>query len=226
MITKQEIITAFNQYDSTKYSEEFYEYFLHKVYKSIEPDENLKDCVKYLILWFLGKVTTIKAEASVDRVFVKDKIYYLSRTTPNNDNAIEKALDEAHLWAGLSFKNNHLPYENFIKYANNITKNSIILPSFYVHIFKPNDYPIMNDKVWKVYVELTNKSVYLNTKPTLWSHYHQYCSLCSYLRKTHGLTFREIDKGFFVLGNQLKNKVRDEEETISNQLTFDGMDTI
>ena len=115
---------------------------------------------------------------------------------------------------------NHLPYENFIKYADDITKNSIILPSFFVHIFKPEQYPIMNDNVWKVYVELTNKNVYLNTKPTDWPHYQQYCSLCSYLRKAYGLTFRQIDKGFFVLGSQLKNKAREDEDIIDNQLSF------
>ena len=217
MLTKNDIIEALKRYDYIKYSEEFYIYYLEKIRKSIEPDEQLKNAVKYLFLWFLGKVTTEKPDIYMERVYVNDKKFYIHKTTPNNDNAIINAQSEINLWAGLSFKNNHLPYNNLVKYANSITKNSIVLPSFFIHLFKPELFPIMNGKVWKVYIELTSKNVYINTKPAFWSHYSQYTYFCDYLRNLLKLSLREIDKGLWVLGNDFKNKVREKDENIINE---------
>jgi len=223
MLTKTDIIEALKRYDYTKYSEEFYEYYLNEIKKSYEPTTQLKDNIKYLILWFLGKISEEKPEIFIKRVYVNNKKYYILKTTPNNDKAIDKALEDINIWAGLSFKNGHLTYNNFMKYANSLTKNSIVIPSFYVHIFNPEKYPIMNDKVWKVYTELVNKSVYINTKPALWNHYNQYINFCNYLHKTLGLSLRDIDKGLWVLGNDLKNKVKEEVQIENMQFTIKGI---
>lgn len=224
MLTKEDIVQALKKYDSIKYSEEFYSYYLEKISRAFEPNDQLKDCVRYLILWFLGKVTKERPDSFIERVYVNEKKFFILKTTPNNERAIESACDNINLWAGLSFKNNHLPFNNFIQYADTITKNSIVLPSFYVHMFKPNEYPILNGKVWKVYIELMNKNVYINTKPAFWSHYHQYVNFCLYLKETLNLSLREIDKGLWVLGDELKTKAREEEKNlIDNQYMFDGV---
>ena len=209
---KSDILNAIKDYDSNKYSEEFYKFYLGKINRAVEPDEQLETDVRHLFYWFLGKVHTVE-NSPVESVKVGDTLYHISGTAPSNSAGIEEAVKKENLWAGLAFMNGSLPIENFLNYAKSITRHSIVLPAFLIHIFKPLEYPILNSKVWSVYREELGKNVFINTKPKNWDNYLEYVSYCNYLKRRLGLTLREIDKGLWVLGERLKDKARLIEKT-------------
>lgn len=214
---RSEILDAIKDYDSKKYSEEFYNFYLGKISRSVDPGEQLVTDVRHLFHWFLGKVHTSETEAA-EVVEVNGIKYYLSGTAPSNTACIEEAVKKENLWAGLAFKNGNLPIENFLNYAKSITRNSIVMPAFFIHIFKPGEYPILNSKVWAAYREELGKNVFINTKPKNIDNYLEYVSYCSYLKRRLGLSLREIDKGLWVMGERLKEMARQQEKVDGREL--------
>ncbi len=204
---RSEILEAIEAYNSNKHSEEFYNIYLSKISKAVEPDEQLETDVRHLFHWFLGKVST-KQKTGSEAVEIGGVTYYISQAAPSNMESMKKAVEHQNLWAGLAFRNKNLPLENFLNYAGGITKKSIVLPAFYVHIFKPEEYPILNSNVWTVYREELGKSVFINTKPSTWDNYMGYVSSCNYLKNRYNLTLRQIDKGLWVLGERLRSIAR------------------
>lgn len=204
---RSEILQAIGDYNSKKHLEEFYKTYLSRIGKSIEPGEQLETDVRHLFHWFLGKVST-KQSPGTERVEMANTTYYIYKAAPSNMESIKKAVSPENMWAGLAFKNETLPLENFLNYASSITKKSIVLPAFFVHIFKPGEYPILNSNVWTAYREELGKNIYINTKPASWDNYMGYVSYCSYLKRIYGLNLREIDKGLWVIGERLREKAR------------------
>lgn len=207
MPSRSEMLESIEQYNSNKHLEEFYKIYLSKIGKAVEPEEQLEIHVKHLFYWFLGKINT-KSKKGLEAVEIGGITYYISRAAPSNVDSMQRAVRHKNLWAGLAFKNNNLPLENFLNYAGSITKSSIVLPAFYVHIFKPEEYPILNSNVWTAYRERLGKNVFINTKPSTWDNYMGYVSYCNYLKNSYGLTLRQIDKGLWVAGERLKTLAR------------------
>ena len=219
---RSEVLDAIKDYDSKKYSEDFYNFYLKKISRAIEPAEQLETDVRHLFHWFLGKVHTEETSAT-ESVEVNGTVYYISGAAPSNSACIEEAIKKENLWAGIAFKNGILPIENFLNYAKSLTRNSIVLPAFFIHIFRPNEYPILNNKVWAAYREELGKNVFINTKPKNWDNYLEYVGYCTYLKKRLGLSLREIDKGLWVIGERLKDAVRQQdsdEESLSGQINL------
>jgi hypothetical protein len=208
---RSEILQAVGDYNSKKHLEEFYKTYLSKIGKSVEPGEQLETDVRHIFHWFLGKVST-KESPEAEHVEIANTAYYIYKAAPSNMESIKKAVLPENLWAGLAFKNESLPLDNFLNYASAITKKSIVLPAFYVHIFKPYEYPILNSNVWTAYREELGKNVFINTKPVSWDNYMGYISYCSYLKRKYGLSLREIDKGLWVIGERLREKARKDSE--------------
>ena len=156
---RSEILNAIKDYDSKKYSEDFYKFYLNKISRAVEPDEQLEKDVRSLYHWFLGKVRTEPAEVT-EYIEINGMVYYLSGLAPSNDSCVDEAVKKENLWAALAFKNGNLPIENFINYAKSLTSNSIVLPAFYIHMFNPTEYPILNNKVWAAYREELGKNIF------------------------------------------------------------------
>lgn len=212
---RSEVLDAIKDYDSKKYSEDFYNFYLNKISRAVEPAEQLVTDVRHLFHWFLGKVHT-EATAAIESVEVNGTIYFLSGMAPSNNACIEEAVKMENLWAGLAFKNGNLPIENFLNYAKSLTRNSIVMPAFFIHIFNPMDYPILNNKVWAAYREELGRNVFINTKPKNWDNYLEYVGYCNYLKRRLGLSLREIDKGLWVIGERLKDIARQQDKEDNN----------
>lgn len=201
--TKDDLNRAASFFNEKKYSHEFYQHFLKVVGSAKEVTQELREAVRYLMNWKLGKVSS-KQKPTSEVVVIKGNTYYLSGTTPQNRLAIEKSLDEELLQSGLMFRDQKISYEQFKKEVDSITGTSIVLPTFYTHIWQPADYPILDIKVWRTYKWNKGDIVSKHTKPHSWRHYEEYISFFNGLVADAEEDWRECDKGLWMMGEKLK----------------------
>lgn len=201
--TKDELTKAASFFNEKKYSLEFYKYFLGEIGSAKEVTQELRDAVRYLMYWKLGKVSSKQKQTS-EVVVIEGNTYYLSGTTPQNRLAIEKSLDDKLLQCGLDFRDQSLTYEQFKKEVNSITATSIVLPTFFTHIWKPDVYPILDVKVWRTYKWNKGEVVLKHTKPYSWRHYEEYTSFFNGLVSDVEEEWRDCDKGLWMIGEKLK----------------------
>ncbi|MBT2642884.1 hypothetical protein J7I80_11655 [Bacillus sp. ISL-41] len=201
--TKDELTQAASFFNEKKYSHEFYNHFLGVVSREKEVTQELRDAVRYLMYWKLGKVSS-KQQPTSEVVVVEGNTYYVSGTTTQNRLAIEKSLVEDLLEMGLKFRNQEITYEQFKDEVDSITGTSIVLPAFYIHIWQPADFPILDIKVWRTYKWNKGEVVLKHTKPTSWRHYEEYISFFNGLVADVDKEWRDCDKGLWMLGEKLK----------------------
>jgi hypothetical protein len=204
--TKDELNKAASFFNEKKYSHEFYQHFLEVVGSAKEVTQELRDAVRYLMYWKLGKVSS-KQKPTSEFVVIEGNTYYFSGTTPQNRLAIEKSLDDKLLWYGLEFRNQNITYEQFKTEVDSITGTSIVLPTFFTHIWKPANYPILDIKVWRTYKWNKGDIVSKHTKPHSWRHYEEYISFFNGLVSDAEEDWRECDKGLWMMGEKLKVRI-------------------
>lgn len=171
--------------------------------ESISP--HLEEAVRYLLNWKLGKISKKQTPSSMIIPWTDEKgtKYYLQGTTSSNNHAIDKALSKNLLELGIKFRDNQITYEEFKSKVDSITKTSIVLPTFFIHLWKPAEYPILDVKVWRVYLWNQGKAVSKNSKPLSWSHYEQYTNFFNDLITKTGLEWRDVDKGLWSIGDDI-----------------------
>lgn len=162
--TKDELTKAASFFNEKKYSHEFYRHFLEVAGSAKEVTPELRDAVRYLMYWKLGKVSS-KQKPTSEVVVIEGNTYFVSGTTPQNRLAIEKSLKDELLQYGLEFRDQKISYEQFKNEVDSITGTSIVLPTFYTHIWQPADYPILDVKVWRTYKWNKGEVVLKHTKP-------------------------------------------------------------
>lgn len=130
--------------------------------------------------------------------------YIFSKTTLANTKAIVKAKSRYTIKMAILFRDDKISDQEFIRVAKMITKSSIVLPVFLLHIWKPGEFPILDKNVWRVYKKREkNEIIYKNTKPASWKNYKEYRDFFNNLIKITGLSSRVIDKGLMVMGDKL-----------------------
>lgn len=199
------IINASKEYDEFNYPEEFYKYHLEILKITRIINNELLNAIKYLFFWKLGKITLKKTSKSIFTGYQdsKNQKYFFTNTTSNNNKAIEKAINKNNIEAAFKFRDNNLDYGKFKLISYKITVTSIVLPIFYIHIWKPEKYPILDKKVWRVYCKEIGKPISKNTKPENLSDYEKYLKFFNDIISTSKLDWRTIDKGLWVLGDNL-----------------------
>lgn len=200
--TEEELKQAASGFNEAKYSHELYHYFLDVVCRETGVTEQLRDAVKNLIYWKLGKVSTKKTPAGEQKV-ANGITYYVSSGTGSHHNFIEKATSDEMLKNGLKFRESELSYEDFKPVVARMTKTSIVLPTFFTHIWNPSVYPIFDVKVWKTYKWNKGEILKKNTKPISWRHYEDYAEFFKGVVKDSELEWRDVDKGLWSIGDKL-----------------------
>ena len=186
MLDRQSIEEAAQEYPGSKYPEVPYLSGLFIVERAQHPDPALIEAVRSLFEWKLARFST---------------------RAPNR-KASESAVQEPRLKAGISFRDGAMGFEQFSHIAAQLTSTSIVLPAFYVHIWRPAAYPILDEKVWKVFCRERGLPVAKNTKPRSWVHYEAYRSFFADLVNRTGLDCRTLDRGLWVLGGELKKSLK------------------
>ena len=195
---KESILAAAKKYDEYKYPEDFYIENLEVLKRVKEINEETLIAIKNLFFWKLGK---IKISNPLDKLKkLQNEEYHYINTTQKNYLAIEKAFDLDRVKSGLEFRDDKLSYGNFKLTVNQITETSIVLPAFYIHIWKPQKFPMIDIKVWKVYIHSIGKPVFKYTKPKNFNDYEKYLIFFKNLLKDTGLDWRTVDKGLWVIG--------------------------
>jgi hypothetical protein len=218
MLTADVLKRILCDYDSEKYPEEFYTYYSEVLRSAVAVDESVRQAVKYLFFWKLGKVSIRRTPHSSPLEFCdsQGRQFYSTPTTRGNEEAVAKAIELSRLGKALEFRDGKSTYDTFKQYATDLTKWSIVLPAFYVHIWRPPEYPILDVNVWKAFLVETGHVVRRNTKPRSWLHYESYTVFFRGLVDSTGLSWRTIDRALWALGsNPKRGLTSDEAEPIS-----------
>lgn len=97
-----------------------------------------------------------------------------------------------------------LPYEAFREAAARLTASTIVLPTFYVHIWRPHEYPILDVRVWRVLCREQGRTVSKHTAPRSWDHYKAYTQFFWETVARTELDWRVVDRGLWVLGGDVE----------------------
>ena len=96
------------------------------------------------------------------------------------------------------------PTFTFREVAAELTASTIVLPTFYVHIWRPSEYPILDVRVWRVICREQGRSVSRYTKPRSWTHYEAYRQFFWDTVARTKLDWRVVDRGLWVLGGDVE----------------------
>lgn len=185
MLDRHSIEDAAREYDATKYPEAPYRLGLLIVERAEQADPALGEAVRCLFEWKLARFAT----------------------RPFNRAAIERAMEGRRLSAGVAFRDGALGFEEFKHTAGELTSTSIVLPAFYVHMWRPEEYPILDEKVWKVFCRERELQVTKTTKPHSWGDHEAYRRFFADVVARTGLDWRIVDRGLWVLGGRLKKSL-------------------
>lgn len=108
------------------------------------------------------------------------------------------------LQCGIEFRKGLKTYSEHKSIVDYITGTSIVLSTFYTHIWKPSEFPILDVKVWRTYKWNKGEVLKKHTKPMSWQHYEEYTAFFYGLVQVSGEEWRKVDKGIWVIGEKLK----------------------
>ncbi|MBN2489132.1 MAG: hypothetical protein JXA98_08895 [Methanosarcinaceae archaeon] len=200
---------AANDYNEDKYSEEFYTYHLKILQNAYDINESVSRAVKYLFLWKLGKVRSKQTPSSTQLKFSdsKRRQYYSIPITNTHQGIIKKAIEKERLENAIDFRDEVISYDRFKYCADELTSSTIVLPAFYIHIWRPEKFPILDEKVWKVFRDEKQQRFSRNTKPGSWDDYEAYTYFFKKIVDDTRLDWRTVDRGMWVFGHQLKKRI-------------------
>ena len=218
MVNREIVENAARKYDGEKYPELFYIYHLLILRNTEEINELVSRAVKYLFLWKLGKVRSRQTPHGCQLKFsdTKGRWYYSTRITKSHDQVITKAIQEERLKAAIAFRDGRVKYDEFKAYASELTSSTIVLPSFYVHMWRPFQYPIFDKKVWTFFRVQKERSVSRYSKPSLWNEFEVYTDFFKGIVNNTGLDWRTVDYGLWVLGGDLR-KTLEPQDVVSRE---------
>jgi hypothetical protein len=205
MIKRTELEKAARCYNGEEYGEEFYRHNLQFLQDARRITESLREAVRNLFLWKLGKIRNNQTPSSKLLKF-RDSIgrtYYGIPTTRVNEAAIQRATAAERLRAGISFRDGSFGYERIKSYANEITSSSIVLKVFYIHVWRPAEYPIIDDRVWKFYCHENEISAFRHTRPKSWEDYDAYRFFFQKIVEYSGLEWMVVDRALWLLGGDI-----------------------
>lgn len=213
MLTRDVLTQVLHRYNAQKYSEDFYQCHLDVLRTAPVVAKPVEQAVEHLFLWKLGKVRTHKTFRSSPLEFRDShgNQFHKIPVTGANSRALARATEQTRLQNGLAFRNGELSYEKFKEHARGIAE-SVVLPTFYVHIWRPSEYPILDEKVWKVFCDASRRTVCRYTKPRDWDDYEAYIEFFRKLVDSTGLCWRQVDQALWVLGSDLAKRTAERQD--------------
>ncbi len=218
MINREIVENAARKYDGEKYPELFYLHHLLILRNTKEINELVSRAVKYLFLWKLGKVRSRQTPHGSQLKFsdTKGRWYYSTPITESHDRVITKAIQEERLKVAIAFRDGRVNYDEFKAYASELTSSTIVLPSFYVHMWCPFQYPVFDKKVWMFFRVQKGRSVSRYSKPSSWNEFEVYTDFFKGIVNNTGLDWRTVDCGLWVLGGDLR-KTLETQDVVSRK---------
>jgi hypothetical protein len=193
-----------------KYSEIFYTHHLGVLATCQGVNEQVVAAVKHLFLWKFGKIKSHRTKASTP-IHVPDlepRQFYALRPSDHLRSTVEKATNPALLTSAISFRDGKLSFQEFKDLSEKITKRpeSIVSPIFFLHIWNPEKYPMIDRRAWKTCCRQRGVGVSRSTQPRTWEHYKTYKKFVEGLVRQTGLDLRTIDRALWVLDKERSPK--------------------
>lgn len=137
----------------------------------------------------LGKIRSKQTPSSTQLKLSDSKgRQHYSIPIPNTHEGVikKKAIEKDRLENAIAFRDEAISYEKFKCYAGELTSSTIVLPAFYIHIWRPSKFPILDEKVLKVFCAEKQHPVFRYTKPMSWDDFEAYTSFFKKLLMIRG----------------------------------------
>ena len=194
------------RYDGKKYPLIFYRHFLEQTRKCQNEIELFKNLF-ILLHWKLGRVR----EGTGDNNVIIDN-------RPFNLLSIESDFEQYRNDIGFlqhcfQFRNGEIEGYAFFRYIREkkqIFGRSLVLHVFLMHSLRPEDYPMIDQHVWRTMRVFHAETRSINQKPITWNDYERYRTFFNnvfiFLRGENHLRFdrHTIDRAFMSFGKWIK----------------------
>jgi hypothetical protein len=184
------------RYDTKKYPVHFYRYYLDKI-EECQNNEELYDSIIALLNWKFGRIKEgwLLSESTAEIGVELDMVHYIMPKV----NEFEKyRTDVTFLHNCLNFKNRSSCAYKFFVYLqdNRILNSRLKLPIFLMHILRPNEYPIIDQHVWRAMKTFKQSPGDLEKQPTSWVEYKEYVNFFEgILGSIDGPDHDKLDRG-------------------------------
>jgi hypothetical protein len=161
-------------YNRVKYPLPFYNYYLELI-KTCQSREELFRFLIQVLRWKLGDVREGKS-TSANTVTINGRSF-----TWSDNDSIEKfkkySGDVHFLRYCFSFRNGLMDGRKFFKYLHEekrVFGKSLVLHIFLMHALKPEEYPIIDQHVWRAMKVFQRELESLSAPPEKWDDYERY----------------------------------------------------
>jgi len=198
------------RYDKEKYPPLFYEHFL----KQIKLCQNETDLFTYLfrmLHWKFGKVREGTGEVANTIIIDNTPFTWLSI-----EGDFERYKNDTEfLQHCFQFRNGETDAYEFFRYIQErkqIFGKGLVLHIFLMHLLRPEEYPIIDQHVWRTMKVFHADTWSINQKPETWDDYKRYMAffndVFTSLQGENHLQFdrQTIDRAFMSFGKWVKER--------------------
>lgn len=199
-------------YDRKKYPLLFYEHFLDQI-RSCQNEDDLFVFMSMLLHWKFGKVKEGTGETT-ETVFIDNRRFTWSSI---NTDFEQYRNDKDFLRHCFEFRDGHINSLEFFKYIKErkrVFGRSLVLHIFVMHILRPEEYPMIDQHVWRTMKVFMTDTKSINRKPETWDDYRAYTAffkdVFTSLQGENHLRFdrQTIDRAFMAFGKWIKQRSR------------------
>lgn len=199
-------------YDRKKYPLSFYEHFLEQI-RLCQNEDDLFTCMFMLLHWKFGKVREGTGETT-NTVIIDNTPFTWSSIKTDFE---QHKNDTDFLQYCFGFRNRDIDSLEFFKYIKEqkrIFGKSLVLHVFLMHILRPEEYPMIDQHVWRTMKVFQANTKSINQKPETWDDYRAYMAffkdVFTLLQGENHLQFNRqtIDRAFMAFGKWIKQRSR------------------
>ncbi len=215
MLKKKDIVDAAKAFDSSRYPFAIYRHNLTVLKKAKTVNADVETSVRELFLWRMGKVRKGEVKGGVtrasDTLSFTDREgdpYHAAKVSWVTERAIRNATSHNLLENAILFRKNKISYEEFNPMVRKIVVSSIYFPCYFLHLWKPERFPLFDRKTWAIYRQDRNQSVSFTGPLHHMTRYLEYIEWFEEIVNRKSLDRWTVQVGLWELGRRLEKKLK------------------
>ncbi|MCA9436859.1 MAG: hypothetical protein KC978_13830 [Candidatus Omnitrophica bacterium] len=215
MLKKKDVTDAAAAFDSTRYPFGFYHHHLSVLNSAKKVTREVRVSVEELFYWRMGKVRVSKSRSQLSDTAhptsfpdEEGNLHYASGVTGVTQRGIDIATATGILELGKAFRDGLVSFGELGAEAKVIARTSVYLPCFFIHIWKPEEWPLFEKRVWMLHRWDEGKANAFTGIPTNIERYMEYTAWFDKLVEKKKIDRWTAQVGLWELGRRLEKEVK------------------